>query len=72
MHDPHLHRLVTALDAASGAEAADLHPSLETAALRLAVLRRRLGAAAANESPHLAFLRRITATPATLPLAASA
>lgn len=67
MNDAVLTRLVNALDAAvevsPTAPAPLARADLEHAALRLAVLTRRLGPVA-GEGPYLSFLRRVLATPA--------
>lgn len=74
MTDPHLKRLVDALDTAT-AWAADhgqtvWHDDVEIAQARLQVLRKRLGTAV-SASPYLAFLGRIGATAAPTPALAA-
>lgn len=72
MRDPDLNALVAALDHMAAdsthADPAAVSDGCELAALRLAVLNRRLGQSA-EASPYLAFLRR-TAAPAVAPAAA--
>jgi hypothetical protein len=66
MNDDVLTRLVRALDTAVEASTPAIAPlshDADQAALRLQVLARRLGPVA-SESPYLAFLRRVLATPA--------
>ncbi len=71
MHDPALHRLVTALDGLIEAQPDDIHCDLDVAALRLQCLSRRLGILA-EDSPYLAFIRRVLDDQRHAPLAASA
>lgn len=77
MQDPTLNRLVQALDCAvewaaqSGQEQLELNDQLEVAALRLRCLTQRLGRQAAEASPYLEFIRRISSQPAPVPALAA-